>query len=674
MSEPEFEMYLSLMSKFLRLTSAQKADIAEELRIHLEDRLAELTAQGKSRAEAIRLALEEFGDAGALAWQFTLPHHIRRRRLIMRYSLGSFVAVAGVFTLVSLMWPPRPDHPPMMAQATAQTGPDQSLPAFGSVLSEKSELRRQVEAKLEKLIDKEIKISKGADHSVAGSGIDFLKSSLQEIQKVIDVDILIDQFNESPQAEYVISARAGTMTGKTLLELVLRQAGVPNLTYVIKDGVILITDSDADYEVQVYDCRDLIAGVSAERLPQAVGGGMMGGMGAGGLGGMGGGGYFSVPAELASAVIGQFGGRIVPANQDDGDGESSQTNPAGGGLGGLGRGRPPLLPGSGQLMMVILKATQPAQWQDLDGCGGTISTFDGMLVVRHNQAVHRKIEDVLEKLRLAKRTQQQALDKKQAALPSLVIPPGMRLVTLNTNGWQVPMNAIKSGSRVDILVSHNNQWEIAYSDMEVIWPDATPLMMGFGVPTSLQVNSLSLIVSPEQALELKNDETSHGMQFLLCGDKAAPDQKAVPQQPGAGLAIPSGKRLVTMIPESWQLPLGTLKVGSKVDLFEMVSEDGGYKPRIAFPSLEVAAFSARRIDRDSPPVGESTENVWINTISFVVEPDLAAQLKEFQVRVSYSSINGGATQFVLRGEGDHPGVSATEPPLTPIAARALALE
>src|SRR5215813_14608909 len=117
MSEPEFEMYLSLMSKFLRLTSTQKADIADEMRVHLEERLAELTAQGKSREDAIRLALDEFGDAGALAWQFTLPHHIRRRRLIMRYSLGSFVAVAGIFALVSLTWPHRPDQPPMLAKA-----------------------------------------------------------------------------------------------------------------------------------------------------------------------------------------------------------------------------------------------------------------------------------------------------------------------------------------------------------------------------------------------------------------------------------------------------------------------------------------------------------------------------------------------------------------------------
>ena len=64
MSEPEFEIYLSLLSKFLRLDAAQKADIAEELRIHLEERLAELTAEGQSREDAIRLALEEFGDAG----------------------------------------------------------------------------------------------------------------------------------------------------------------------------------------------------------------------------------------------------------------------------------------------------------------------------------------------------------------------------------------------------------------------------------------------------------------------------------------------------------------------------------------------------------------------------------------------------------------------------------
>ena len=39
MSEHEFELYLRLLGKFLRLTPGQEADVADELRDHLEARL-----------------------------------------------------------------------------------------------------------------------------------------------------------------------------------------------------------------------------------------------------------------------------------------------------------------------------------------------------------------------------------------------------------------------------------------------------------------------------------------------------------------------------------------------------------------------------------------------------------------------------------------------------------
>ena len=67
MSEAEFDSYLSLMAKFLRLRSRQKDALADELRDHLESRLDELLAQGKTREQAVSIALEEFGDAAVLA-------------------------------------------------------------------------------------------------------------------------------------------------------------------------------------------------------------------------------------------------------------------------------------------------------------------------------------------------------------------------------------------------------------------------------------------------------------------------------------------------------------------------------------------------------------------------------------------------------------------------------
>mgnify|MGYP002701045636 FL=1 len=63
MPEREFELYLDLLGKLLKLTPEQKTSISDELRDHLEERFEELVQSGQSRDDAIRQALDEFGDA-----------------------------------------------------------------------------------------------------------------------------------------------------------------------------------------------------------------------------------------------------------------------------------------------------------------------------------------------------------------------------------------------------------------------------------------------------------------------------------------------------------------------------------------------------------------------------------------------------------------------------------
>jgi len=51
------------------------------------------------------------------------------------------------------------------------------------------------------------------------------------------------------------------------------------------------------------------------------------------------------------------------------------------------------------LINVIMAATGD-NWLDRgDGDGGTITEFDGLVIVRHSQRAHRNIEDLLAKLR-----------------------------------------------------------------------------------------------------------------------------------------------------------------------------------------------------------------------------------------------------------------------------------
>ena len=152
------------------------------------------------------------------------------------------------------------------------------------------------------------------------------------------------------------------------MELVFHQVG--ELTYVIRDGVVLITSPEEGHEVQVYDCRDLLANVKVE---STTGLGMMGGGGFGG--GLGG-------AMPAAGTV--FGGEY-----------------GGGDFGGLGIGQSAgaTSPAANALIQVIVAATGDPWLIQGQGEGGTISEFDGLLVVRHSQRAHRNIEDLLAKLR-----------------------------------------------------------------------------------------------------------------------------------------------------------------------------------------------------------------------------------------------------------------------------------
>lgn len=121
MPEQEFEIYLSLLSRLLRLSPAQKATIADELRDHLEERLSELMKSGKSREEAIGLAMEEFGDVNGLALDLTNVSRTPIRKVIMRSTLAVSVAAACMMCAIVLFVPERPGVPALtVAQQTPE--------------------------------------------------------------------------------------------------------------------------------------------------------------------------------------------------------------------------------------------------------------------------------------------------------------------------------------------------------------------------------------------------------------------------------------------------------------------------------------------------------------------------------------------------------------------------
>ena len=105
MTREEFENYLALVGRLLRLNDQQTQAIGCELRDHLESRVSELVESGVAPDLATRLALEEFGEAAALARRFHQVHFQSQRRWMMRFAT---LAVAGLFlfsVLIMSMWP-----------------------------------------------------------------------------------------------------------------------------------------------------------------------------------------------------------------------------------------------------------------------------------------------------------------------------------------------------------------------------------------------------------------------------------------------------------------------------------------------------------------------------------------------------------------------------------------
>ena len=159
------------------------------------------------------------------------------------------------------------------------------------------------------------------------------------------------------------------------------------LTYVEKDDLILITtpeDAEATMEVRVYDCRDLLrmeAPPGADKfitLPPASSGGM-----------------FAVEDKV---VLGSS------SNQPS----AEQNSQAGGGIGGASGGRSesrhrPVSEHdlrANRLMQIITNNVDNQSWDDVGG-PGSISEYNGLIVVTQTAQTHKKVEHVLDMLREA---------------------------------------------------------------------------------------------------------------------------------------------------------------------------------------------------------------------------------------------------------------------------------
>lgn len=338
MSDHEFEIYLSLLGRLLRLKTDQLAEIADELRDHLQLRLEELTRQGLSREQAVRRALDEFGDAASLAHHFAQITRNQRRRKIMRCTVGTSIAACVAIVVGLALLPGSPAiHSP--ARAVADAPKDQ--PKAEATDSRLAEVERQLDTTTTSIDFFEVPLREAIEFLSDAVKLDVLPA--RSAQALLDQPITL-QLKHKP-----VSIR-------TALELVFEQLDPPT-SYTIRDGIIFITEQSLANEMQVYNCRDLLES-AAKRSPVAT----------------------NPPAADPAAAAGP----------------QAPTVPQG--LGGAMVGwNEPSTPAEG-LIRVIISTINADSWS-VAGGPGSIEEFNGLLVVRQSQQVHREVRKLLEMLR-----------------------------------------------------------------------------------------------------------------------------------------------------------------------------------------------------------------------------------------------------------------------------------
>ncbi len=305
MSDHEFDNYLALLGGMLRLRRTQRAHVAGELRDHLIEHVAHLEASGITHEEAVRRALEEFGDAAALAANFSALVGMRRRRLIMRCTIGTTVVMTGL-VVAMLAFRPRVFDDPSLVNAQTESNAAGTAQLSGNAAPRRDS--RPMTADADTTAQRKLK-EKGEvefDGVPLAEVLEYL-SDRHSIQHYVDKRSLQDA---GIAMDAPVTLRLKDVPLDMVLDLLLREH---QLGYRLRNGVIMIAsegDVQSQTEVRVYRIPQETADELLMLIPETIepqswrtgapvalmGGGGYGGMG----GGMGGGIEASGPGSIRS--------------------------------------------------------------------------------------------------------------------------------------------------------------------------------------------------------------------------------------------------------------------------------------------------------------------------------------------------------------------------------------
>lgn len=344
MSEREFDAYLKLLAGLLQLGPEQRERIAAELRDHMEDRLESLLAAGYSRDDAVAKALEEFGDAAALAGSFRQLAWNRKKRFIMRCTAASVCGVLTIILAAAAFWPGgQPGGAgigPGQVQAQGNSG---AALASQDATDRNAGTRKKLETRLDSQFQ-DVPLEQVIGFYSEALGVQFY---LHE-DELANIGVDRETTNVNLNLKDVRTDMA--------LDLMLSAV---DCGYYMRDGIVIITSksvADTQLVLRVYDCGDLIADDPVYAKPQS---------------------------------------------------HNTEVNPGGMGAGGgTGDARPRETELS--LVDLIKRSTAHRDgfgWLEEGTGAGTIYRYNNKIVVNQTEEVHAEIECLLDHLRTQGRSQ-----------------------------------------------------------------------------------------------------------------------------------------------------------------------------------------------------------------------------------------------------------------------------
>lgn len=262
MSSPEFERFLNDLCRSLKLRRSQRAAIREELEDHFESCVDDLIAEGMSRADAVREAVREFGDAVDLAQRFGRIG--RERTWIMRSALAaSIVAASAVVTSFLIPTDTRNVFAPQ--GVVADEAQDRASPAgprgrtAGMAVRVDPETDRPVNARIRVRLAETVPELAYSDAP--------LEAALEQFAELAGVNVHVAwpalEAN-GVERDTPVKLKLRDVSLGDALQLLLELAGGSDgeLAFWIQGGVLRIStrdDMSRRTVVTLYDCRDIVS-------------------------------------------------------------------------------------------------------------------------------------------------------------------------------------------------------------------------------------------------------------------------------------------------------------------------------------------------------------------------------------------------------------------------------